>query len=381
MEPAGNEDLVAAWLIAPDDGAHRAELLGLSLGLRLALTAAQVQAPCVVVGADDDLELLRDARLGIPVRHGAPPSGVVLVLRADAVIAPRSLAELGVGEVLCDDDGSWLAARLCIEGGADVSVLESLIATAERHPAERDRYHFAIRVGSAEARSQARRALMGALIKPSDGPMSRHFNRHISRAVTRLVLPLGATPNQLTVVVAVTGLLAAYYAAMPGYWAQLGGALLYQLHSVLDGCDGEIARLTHRFGKYGALIDSVVDDACNLLFFVGLSLGVAAMLGASWPLWAAGVTAGAYVPTTVLQYSAVLRSTGSGDKTSFWSADSGRLTLFDLLRALLRRDVFVVLVLLAVAVGQSPLMAAIFPLAALGTLGASVGRFLKSRAA
>ena len=56
------------------------------------------------------------------------------------------------------------------------------------------------------------------------------------------------------------GLVAAsFFLSTSASW-QFAGALLFLLHSILDGCDGEIARLTRRFGKHGALIDSLVDD-------------------------------------------------------------------------------------------------------------------------
>src|SRR6476659_7240690 len=91
-------------------------------------------------------------------------------------------------------------------------------------------------------------------------------------------------PNQMTVLVALAGIAAGFFAAHPQYRMQLLGAFLFQVHSVIDGCDGEIARLTRRFGKHGALLDSLVDDASNALFFAGLSFGVAQALHTSWPV-------------------------------------------------------------------------------------------------
>jgi phosphatidylglycerophosphate synthase len=177
----------------------------------------------------------------------------------------------------------------------------------------------------------------------------------------------------MTVMVALAGLLAAYFAAIPSYAAQVFGAALFQLHSIIDGCDGEIARLTRRFGKHGALIDSLVDDVSNTLFFAGLSLGVARAEQSTWPLYTGALTVLCYMAVAWIQYASVLRSTGKGEKTHFWQGS--RLHEHGVLRtlhALGRRDVFVLVILLAVAAGLSELVVALLPLMALGALTQSV---------
>lgn len=60
----------------------------------------------------------------------------------------------------------------------------------------------------------------------------------------------------------------------PGYQGQLWGALLFQLASVTDGVDGEIARATFRATPQGATFDSLVDAATNLSFFAGMMINL-----------------------------------------------------------------------------------------------------------
>ncbi|HMI90775.1 MAG TPA: hypothetical protein VK509_05395, partial [Polyangiales bacterium] len=147
-------------------------------------------------------------------------------------------------------------------------------------------------------------------------------------------------------------------------------------------CDGEIARLTRNFGKHGALIDSLVDDASNTLFFAGLSCGVAAMLGVSWPLYTAALTVGCYAAVAYIQYAAVLRTTGKGEKTAFWRGEiEQRSLLMRALHALGRRDVFVLVILIAVGLGLAPLVVAVLPFMAVGALAQSVQRARSAAAA
>jgi CDP-L-myo-inositol myo-inositolphosphotransferase len=52
------------------------------------------------------------------------------------------------------------------------------------------------------------------------------------------------------------------------------GAILFQVASVIDGIDGEIARATFRESRLGATLDSLTDAATNLAFLLGLGLSL-----------------------------------------------------------------------------------------------------------
>ncbi|HET8932286.1 MAG TPA: CDP-alcohol phosphatidyltransferase family protein [Polyangiales bacterium] len=356
------------------------DFLGLPVGMRVALSLAQAGVTELsLFGPDADRlseEFRRDGRLSVPIQAHRPDQVVDLVCFDDAFVAPELVRELGLGEGLRDARGQVALLRV---RPIRIEDPQSLLTSGEATPPRASA--ALLRLNDRGDRKLAQRQLFAALVKPSDGPVSRHLNRHVSRAITRLVIPLGMTPNQMTVFVLITGLWGAYAASSPSPASQLFGAFLYQMHSIIDGCDGEIARLTQRFGKHGALIDSMVDDLCNGAFFFGLSLGVARMTESTWPLATGSLTALAYAGVIALQYSAVLRATGRGDKTKFWAAPPARFSVFDLFRALLRRDVSVLLILFAVALGLQQATVAVFPLAALGALVASSLRLTQSNGA
>lgn len=375
-----------ASLILSDSSRPPSAFLGLPVGLRVVLSLVQAGVSELSVYGPQAAAVCeafrRDGRLTIPVQPHRADVPIDLIFREDAFVAPELVRELGLGAVLRDARGEVAVMRL---RPTRVANPESLLPMLEAPggPSAQPAYTAdVLRLFDPGDRRLARNRLFAMLVKPSDGPVSRHLNRHVSRAITALVIPLGMTPNAMTVLVLLTGLLGAYVASSGNPAQQLLGAVLYQLHSIIDGCDGEIARLTHRFGKHGALVDSLVDDLCNGAFFFGLSLGVARMTQATWPLATGTVTALAYAGVIGLQYSAVLRATGRGDKTKFWSAVSrDRSSVFDVFRALLRRDVFVLLILFAVASGLQLAAVALFPLAALGALIASSLRLMQSKGA
>ena len=104
---------------------------------------------------------------------------------------------------------------------------------------------------------------MMLLIKREDGPVSRHLNRRLSMLITlKILYRTSLTPNQVTFIVFVITLssLPAYLSGI--YW--LGG-LLAQLGSMLDGCDGELARLKGMSSERGAFYDTVLDRYSDIL--------------------------------------------------------------------------------------------------------------------
>jgi len=362
-----------ALIIDAPSALSRARIYGLTLAQRAAFAATDAGAETVEFEPEtaplfSGLPAALSAKL--PLHPRGNQGGERLIVRADALVAPALLAALEFGESVVDAHGQRCAARVLIAPGADAA---TALATTRPHAFTADRHHYALRVTERAQLAAIRQLLLRSLTKPSDGPVSRNLNRPLSGALTSLCVPLGITPNQMTVLVALAGLLAAYFASIPSYAAQLLGAALFQLHSIIDGCDGEIARLTRRFGKHGALIDSLVDDASNTLFFAGLSLGVARAEQTTWPLYTGALTVLCYAAVAWIQYASVLRSTGKGEKTRFWQGSSlHEHGLLRALHALGRRDVFVLVILLAVAAGLSKVVVAVLPLMALGALTQSV---------
>jgi hypothetical protein len=129
--------------------------------------------------------------------------------------------------------------------------------------------------------SVAERQLLGELAKPQDGWVARFLNRPISRAVTRFLLPLPITPTAWTILIFLLPLTAAFAVAHGNYTNIVIGTLLYHLHSVLDGCDGEIARAKYLESAEGARIDDFCDFAGAIIFLVALGVGLGrSMIGA-----------------------------------------------------------------------------------------------------
>ncbi len=133
---------------------------------------------------------------------------------------------------------------------------------------------FCETASSREAARRAGRYLIGTARKPTDGFFSKHFNRYVSTFLTRLLLKLDVTPMQISVVVLAVGLLSGWLEGRGGYRYALLGALLFELASIIDGCDGENARLTFRGSKFGGTFDITGDAATFVFFFLNLPIGL-----------------------------------------------------------------------------------------------------------
>ena len=126
--------------------------------------------------------------------------------------------------------------------------------------------------------------LLHSLIKDTEGFMSRHFERRVSLALTRWLAWTSITPNAMTVVslsIGVTGALF-FLSSAPGW--QLTGALLFLTHSILDGCDGELARLKFMQSRLGAILDFWGDNLVHVAVFGCIAVGWSLASGSLWPL-------------------------------------------------------------------------------------------------
>jgi 1L-myo-inositol 1-phosphate cytidylyltransferase / CDP-L-myo-inositol myo-inositolphosphotransferase len=119
------------------------------------------------------------------------------------------------------------------------------------------------------------RQIIRATGKPGDGIVSRTINRPISQAISRVALAIpGARPGHATLVAALLGVAMLAMLLWGGETGLLAGAVLFQLASIVDGVDGEMARATFRASDRGAMLDSLTDAATNLSFIAGVSYNV-----------------------------------------------------------------------------------------------------------
>jgi len=140
-----------------------------------------------------------------------------------------------------------------------------------REPSRADAWEY---IARGDQIDDVERRFLRASGKSQDGFVSRHLNRPISRAITRLLLRFPATPNGWTWFIFPIPVLAALLLARGTYSSFIWGVVLFHIFSILDGCDGEIARARFMESERGRQLDDLFDVLSNMLLVLGLGFGL-----------------------------------------------------------------------------------------------------------
>ncbi|MCW5807712.1 MAG: CDP-alcohol phosphatidyltransferase family protein, partial [Deltaproteobacteria bacterium] len=154
-----------------------------------------------------------------------------------------------------------------------------------------------------EERRAATRMLLQILVKHEDSPVSRYIYRPLSRPLSRLLVDTPVTPNQVSILVGIIGLIGCWFAAQASQRDLVIGSVLVLAAGIIDGCDGEIARLRLITSKFGAWLDTVVDELTTMAFFIAVGLHLYARHPEPWvpPLIAVGAL-GIFLTVYVIYY-------------------------------------------------------------------------------
>jgi phosphatidylglycerophosphate synthase len=183
---------------------------------------------------------------------------------AELVVVPASL--MSAANQAANEKGSPPIRQWIERAAADGRVR---IVTAE---AKRDTWYQEVRTLSDV--STAENKLYSSLKGEFEGFVDRYFNRKVSRWFTRLFLALGLSPNSITALAGLIGLVAAAGFGLGTYSAGVVAAVLFQLAAVIDCCDGEVARLTFTESPFGAWLDLVLDNIVHMAIFAGIAVGL-----------------------------------------------------------------------------------------------------------
>ena len=123
-------------------------------------------------------------------------------------------------------------------------------------------------------RAVAEKSLAEAIRHSTIAPVAKYINKRISLPISLFLSKLWVSPNTVTGLNIVIGLFAGVFVADGNrYWMILMGAIFFQVASIVDGCDGEVAKLTFRCSKFGQYADTLCDNLSLGAFLVGIMAG------------------------------------------------------------------------------------------------------------
>ncbi len=127
-------------------------------------------------------------------------------------------------------------------------------------------------VDNPSMKKEAERRLMQQIVRPSDGWVSRKINRYFSTRISFWLARFNVSPNIVTALVFLLTMVGAWFASSGIYQQIAIGALIFQLASIFDGCDGELARLTLRTSRVGAWFEQFASNLRYIIFFEALGI-------------------------------------------------------------------------------------------------------------
>ena len=197
---------------------------------------------------------------------------------------------IDTGIFLCTPGIFYALDESIANGNESLSGAISILANKQKMKALDVSDKYWIDVDDRKALKKAKSLLIEQLAKLTDGPIARVLNRPISLKISEMLLKTRITPNQITLLSFITGIIASVFFYLGDYIYLIIGGVLVQISSVVDGCDGEIARLKLRQTNYGGWFDAVLDRYADGLIIFGMIYGHWALHGNAL-IWTVGFAA------------------------------------------------------------------------------------------
>jgi phosphatidylglycerophosphate synthase len=344
-------------------------LLGLPLGRRTALAAERAGFDRVYVLGDpaEAGSRIFEGTVARPFPRDAaeaavPPGRIVLLpdrvvaspawLRSlrETPVEPERLYRLGPAALVRASRPAPLARVLATRSELAAVVSEWAAALPTSDSTVPAAPPFEVTAGSDLPAAES--LLLKGLVKKEDGFLTRHISRKVSLAVTRHLARTRITPNAMTLVCVALGLAAAWSFLSPALPRQIAGGALFLLHSILDGCDGELARLKFQESRRGGVLDFWGDNVVHVGVFSALALAWSSASGQSFPLVLGAMAVGGTVLCAGFLYMYAMRPRPGGGPVLTTVSPSQRTRLARVLDALARRD-FIYLVMVLALFGKA----------------------------
>ena len=257
------------------DALSQVKIAGLSAGERAVRVARRAGATRVRI-----VDRVREPLIAWRGDRRCP----LLVIRADQLVHPPLVMPLvaappgeGLAIAVGPGDGDGYAGAMLATGARAAEVVAALAAgetdaaiaeAATQRVPHGDIARHAI--ATPDERRAAHRMLYRILVKPQDNAITRYLYRPVSFPLTRLLVWTPITPNQISCLVGAIVALGCWLTASASLSRVVAGTAVILAAAYLDCCDGEVARLKLLSSRFGAWIDTVIDELSSVGYMVAL---------------------------------------------------------------------------------------------------------------
>ncbi|MCS1407064.1 MAG: Bifunctional IPC transferase and DIPP synthase [Verrucomicrobia subdivision 3 bacterium] len=132
----------------------------------------------------------------------------------------------------------------------------------------------AAQVASPADATRLGKRLLRRTTSDNDGLVDRYLNRPISRLITQRLVHAEASPNLVSIIAILLGLLSAWCLSIPYHELAILGAILFQISAIIDCVDGDLARLCFCESRMGKWLDLIGDQIVHIAVFIGIGLSL-----------------------------------------------------------------------------------------------------------
>jgi len=154
--------------------------------------------------------------------------------------------------------------------------------------------------------------------KTATGWISRNINSRFSLPTSRLLVKTPLTPNMISVMINIIGIFCGIFYAI-GH--PVIGALCMHAATILDRCDGEVARVKLMETKKGQWVDTISDQFTVLSFLIGVPVGYYFASNNPVALILGGVNVSIFVFFVIWSFYFLTRYTNSGSLVTYLEVD------------------------------------------------------------
>ncbi len=260
--------------------------------------------------------------------------------------------------------GAFIASHSLLDKAVTNSMsIKNLVE--ELVPRDKVRYikfedSYWMRLDSAEdSPKRAEDLLFTTVGKTATGWISRNINSKFSLPTSRLLIKTSLTPNMISVLINVIGALCGVFYAI-GH--PVIGALCLHAATILDRCDGEVARVKLMETKKGEWVDTISDQFTMLSFIIGVPIGYYFTSNNPIALVLGGINISIFTFFVIWSFYFLTRYTNSGSLVAYFDVDklvevkdtSFMRKLIKIVRPMGRRNVYSLGFLLLAIFGGYP---------------------------
>ncbi len=115
------------------------------------------------------------------------------------------------------------------------------------------------------------------ILENTQTPVARYLNKPLSIPISHVLARLKISPNLISYAALLVSLLGAWLTILNPLG--VAGYLCFHINSLLDGCDGEVARMNYAFSEFGKKLDVFGDYFTTILILISVAFGFKTLAG------------------------------------------------------------------------------------------------------